>query len=66
MEIVDDQHDGFEVLDELRRDCVDELVAVELGSGRRLRLRIDRAGQAADLIQDGGPEALRILFVAGY
>ena len=45
-------------------DSVDQLVAVERSGRRRLRLRIDRARRAADRVQDGAPEPLRILFVA--
>ena len=68
MEIVDNQDDGLDVLGNLRPDALDSLVSLVLSGRGNLRLRVDRALGAADRVQDRGPEALSIPFVAldGY
>src|SRR5258705_3044817 len=55
VEIVDDQHDWSELLSDLGHDSLDQLVGVE---------RTDRVRRAADRVEDGPPEPLRVTLVA--
>src|SRR4051794_13282742 len=64
VEIIDDQHDRLDPLGDLRHERVHRLVAVGCGGRRSSRLRLERARRAADRVQDGTPEPLRMLFVA--
>jgi len=68
VQIVDDQHGRFDLVGELRKDSVDQLIGVQRSRRRRLRLRIDRPRRATDGVQNDAPESLRIMLVAvhGY
>ena len=65
MKIVYDQHHDSGRLREFRYDCVDHHVAVEIGRSR-LPSGIGAGVRLTDRVQDGEPEQLSILLVAGH
>jgi hypothetical protein len=64
VQVVDDQHDGLGLFDEVREDPVGQLIVVETSARRRVRAWIDRARRTADRVEDRTPEPLCILLVA--
>ena len=65
VEIVDHQHDDSGRFGQFRYDRVDNHVAVKIGRGG-LPSGISDGVRSPDRLQDGEPELLRILLVAGH
>ena len=65
MQIVYDQHHDSGLLGQFRRNRVDHHPAVKIGHSR-LPCGISRGVRLTDGVQDGEPELLRILLVAGH
>ena len=65
VEIVNHQHDGSGRFGQFRYDRVDDYIAIKIGRSHR-RSGISDGIRSTDRLQDGEPELLSVLLVAGH